>query len=114
MALCLKAIDQLVLTQAMDGAGRGGQRCDQDQPRCLGRIGVAVGGVDLFDFGVAAVGDVVRDGRAQRGVDGANLRGDFVHIEVDVEGADQVLGVRLVGLPPIGHHHRPLPFASAG
>jgi hypothetical protein len=64
----LEAIDELVFPQAVNGAGRGGKRCDEDEAGGIRGVGVAIGGVDLLNLGIAAVGDVVGDGLAERGL----------------------------------------------
>ena len=89
----------------MNGARSGGQGGDQDQPGRIRGIRVPVRLVDLLNFGVAAMGDVVSDGFAQRRIDAPDLGSDLVHIEVNVIGGDQVLLFGLLGLPEVGHHH---------
>jgi hypothetical protein len=54
-----------MFAQPVNGARRAGEGGDQNESRGFGGVGVPIGLVDLLDFGVAAVRDVVRDGFTQ-------------------------------------------------
>ena len=86
----LEAIDELIFTQAMYRARRSRKRGDEDQAGRIRRIGVAIGHVDLFHLCRASVGDVVSDGFAERGVDGADFGRDFIQIQIEIVGVNQV------------------------
>jgi hypothetical protein len=91
----LEAIDQLIFAQPVNGARRGGEGGDENEARGIGGVGVAIGQVDLLNLGVATVGDVMRDGFTERGIDGANLGSDLVDVEINIVGTDQVLAAAL-------------------
>ena len=68
----------------------------------------------MLYLGIACVGDVMGNGFAQRWVDGANFRRNFVQVQVQVVGVDEVNSGGLAGIPQVGHHHLHEPNHATG
>ena len=101
----LKAIDELIFPQSVNGTGSRRKRGNEDEACGVRSVGVSVGRVDLFNLRIATVRNVVSDGLAERRVDGADLGGDFVEIQIEIVGMDEVDARRLLGVPKVRHDH---------
>ena len=64
----------------MNRAGRSRKRRDQDEAGSVGGVGISICRIYLLHLRIAAVGDIVGNGFAERWIDGADLGRNFVQI----------------------------------
>ncbi len=89
----------------MNGTGRGGKGRYEYQPGGITCIGSPITLIDLLHLCITTVGNVMGDGFAQGRIDRAHFGGDFIQIEIQIIGMDQINVGRLFTVPEIGYHH---------